>query len=168
MQDELASQEQAVSFDLAASSKGYSPKKNRGSKYQNVSHILKAKGKSGKPIYLRFDVKKSKNKKQNEDWLWIEFKNAQGESGWVHGDAHFVAFQRHEDFIIVNRKELVEWLGSSSKIRYDLPFVNLAKRAKYRIYQRNNKHEQITQIHINDLKQLKSFQLWKKKDAISA
>tara|TARA_B100000242_G_C42853528_1_gene396268 strand:+ start:46 stop:552 length:507 start_codon:yes stop_codon:yes gene_type:complete len=168
VQDELASQEQAVSFDLAASSKGYSPKKNRGSKYQNVSHILKAKGKSGKPIYLRFDVKKSKNKKQNEDWLWIEFKNAQGESGWVHGDAHFVAFQRHEDFIIVNRKELVEWLGSSSKIRYDLPFVNLAKRAKYRIYQRNSKHEQITQIHINDLKQLKSFQLWKKKDAISA
>lgn len=168
MDDGLPSQEQSVSFDMMASARGYSPKKNRGSKYRNVSHILKGKGKEGKPIYLRFDVKKSKNKKQNEDWLWIEFKNSNGENGWIHGDAHFVAFQRHYDFIIVNRKELVSWLGSSSKIRYDLPFVNLAKRAKYRIYKRSDKHEQITQIHVDDLKKLKSFQLWKKEDAISA
>ena len=103
-----------------------------------------------------------KNKKKNDDWLWVEFKNAKGGSGWIHGHAHFIAFERVEDFVIVNRKELVSWLGGSNKIRYDLPFVSLAKLAKYRIYKRKGKKEETSQINVSDLKDLKSFQIWKK------
>jgi len=115
---------------------------------------------------IRFDVKKIKNKKQSQEWLWIEFKNAKGEDGWIHGDAHFVAFERNYDFIVVNRKEMVKMLNSG-KIRYDLPFVDLAKKAKYRIYKRSGKPEEITQINVKDLKGLESYQLWKKQDAAS-
>lgn len=165
--DSLPSKEQLISFEDLASERGYSPQKNRDRKYYNVSHILTGKGKEGKPIELKFDLKKIKNKKQSQEWLWIEFKNSRGEKGWVHGDAHFVAFERQYDFIIVNRKELLEWLNSSKKIRYDLPFVNLAKRAKYKIYKRDGKKEEITQINAKDLKELKSYQLWEKRDAAS-
>jgi len=164
--EELPSQEQKISFEDLATARGYSPKRAYRRDYNNVTHLLKAKGKSGKPMEIRFDVKKIKNKKQSQEWLWIEFKNAKGEDGWIHGDAHFVAFERNYDFIVVNRKEMVKMLNSG-KIRYDLPFVDLAKKAKYRIYKRSGKPEEITQINVKDLKDLKSYQVWKKQDAAS-
>lgn len=162
--EELPSQDSRVSFEDIAASKGYSPEfvSRNQNEIKNVTHILKAKGKQGNPLMLKFDVKKLKNKKQSQSWLWVEFKNSNGEPGWVHGDSDFIAFERVYDFAIVNRKELVDWLGSSKKIRYDLPFVSLAKQAKYKIYKRKGKKEEITQIGIEDLKELKSFQLWKK------
>jgi len=163
----LPSQEILISFEDLASERGYSPERIRNQELDNVSHILQGKGQSEKPISLKFDVKKIKNKKQSQEWLWIEFKNSSGKNGWIHGDAHFVAFERNYDFIIVNRKELLEWLSSSKKIRYDLPFVNLAKKAKYRIYKRAGKKEEITQINIKDLQKLESYQLWEKRDAAS-
>ena len=164
--DELPSQEKLISFDDLAAQRGYSPKRAKRREFNNVTHLLKAKGKGGKPIEIRFDVKKMKNKKQSQEWLWVEFKNSLGEDGWIHGDAHFVAFERKYDFIVVNRKELVAMLNNNT-VRYDLPFVKLAKRAKYRIYKRDGKKEEITQINIKDLKKLESYQLWEKRDAAS-
>ena len=153
-----------LSFEDIATKKGYSPQKiKRGEKrHKDVSHFLTAKGKDGKPITIRFEVKPKKNKKRDQDWLWIEFKNARGSPGWIHGQSHFIAFERENDFIILNRKEFLSWIGSSGKIRYDLPFVGLAKLAKYRIYRRKGHKEEITQVEVNDLKKLKSFQIWKK------
>ena len=160
----MSGQEKKFPFDDLARSKGYSPEKLKGfvEKCRNVSHILKGKGKSGKPIFIKIDLKKIKNKKQSQDWLWLEFKNPKGNSGWLHGDADFVVFERTGDFIFVNRKELVAWCGSSQKIRYDLPFVGLAKRAKYRIYKRAGTKEEVTQVEVKELKKLKSFQIWEK------
>ena len=118
--EDLPSQEKLISFEDLASAKGYSPQRPNRGDFKNVSHILKAKGSNGKPINLRFDVKKIKNLKQSQDWMWIEFKNS-----------------------------------------------NLAKKAKYRIYKRAGKKEEITQINIKDIKDLESCQIWLKKDAAS-
>lgn len=163
----MESTKKQSSFEDAASSRGYSPRKSNrlDEDCRGVSHILTGKSSSGKPIFIKIDLKKNKNKKQHQDWIWIEFKNSRGKPGWIHGDAHFVVFERFDDFLFVNRKELTEWLNSSKKIRYDLPFVNLAKKAKYRIYKRDDKPEEISQISIKDLESLKSFQLWKKANA---
>ena len=109
--EDLPSQEEKISFEDLAESRGYSPKRTRRHDFNNVTHLLKAKGKNGKPVEIRFDVKKIKNKKQSQEWLWIEFKNAKGEDGWIHGDAHFVAFERNYDFVVVNRKEMVKMLN---------------------------------------------------------
>jgi len=151
-------------FDDLARAKGYSPEKLKGftDECKNVSHILKGKGRGDKPVIIKVDLKKIKNRKQNEDWLWLEFKNSYGNPGWLHGDADFVVFERTNDFVFVNRGELVAWCGSAQKIRYDLPFVSLAKKAKYRIYRRPDTKEEVSQVEIKELKKLKSFQLWKK------
>jgi hypothetical protein len=156
-------------FEELASQRGYTPRKRsrEDQNCKNVSHILTGKGKEGKPIKVKVDLKKIKNRKQDQNWLWIEFKNASGRDGWIHGDAHFVVFERKEDFVFVNRKELLSWIGSSNKIRYDLPFVTLAKKAKYRIYKRAGEKDEITQIKVDDIKDLKSFQIWKKPDGKS-
>lgn len=156
-------------FEILAEKRGYIPRKvnRRDENCKNTSHILTGKGKKGEPIEIKVDLKKLKNKKHDDNWLWIEFKNASGRSGWIHGQAHFVVFERKKDFIFINRKELLSWIGASNKVRYDLPFVNLAKLAKYRIYKRSDKKDEITQIKADDLKRLESFQIWKKEDAIS-
>ena len=52
--EELPSQEKLISFEDIASQKGYSPKRCFKNEYDNVSHLLKAKGKNGKPIEIRF------------------------------------------------------------------------------------------------------------------
>lgn len=160
----MSEQEKKFLFDEIAKSKGYSPQKLKGfvENCKNVSHLLKGKAKNGKLVKIRIDLKKIKNKKQNQDWLWLEFKNPKGNPGWLHGDADFIVFERTNDFIFVNRKELVSWCGSSQKIRYDLPFVGLAKRAKYRIYKRAGTKEEVTQVELKEIKKLKSFQLWNK------
>jgi len=160
----MPAQDKKFPFDDLAKSKGYSPEKLKSftENWKNVSHLLKGKGKGGKPVIIKVDLKKIKNKKQNQDWLWLEFKNPKGNPGWLHGDADFIVFEREDDFVFVNRKELVEWCGSSQKIRYDLPFVGLAKRAKYRIYKRAGTKEEVTQVELKEMKKLKSFQLWKK------
>lgn len=157
-------------FEDLASQRGYTPRKRyrEDENCKNVSHILTGKGKEGKPIKIKVDLKKIKNRKQDQNWLWIEFRNASGREGWIHGDAHFVVFERKQDFIFVNRKELLSWIGSSNKIRYDLPFVRLAKQAKYRIYKRADKKDEITQVKVDDIKHLKSFQIWKKPDATTS
>jgi hypothetical protein len=157
-------------FEESASQRGYIPRKRSSEDVncKNVSHILTGKKKDGGAIKIKVDLKKIKNIKQDQNWLWIEFKNASGREGWIHGDAHFVVFERKKDFIFVNRKELLSWIGSSNKVRYDLPFVNLAKKAKYRVYKRSDKKDEITQIKVDDIRNLKSFQIWKKPDGESS
>lgn len=164
---QLPSQENLISFEDVASMRGYCPQRYNGKDFKSVSHILKAKGRNGEPISLRFDVKKNKNLKQSQDWMWVEFKNANGDPGWIHGDAHFIVFERNLDFIVVNREELLKMLSSGKKVRYDLPFVNLAKKSKYRIYKRAGKKDEITQINIGDVEKLNSCKVWLKKDATS-
>jgi hypothetical protein len=166
VEEELPSQERKISFEDLASIRGYNPKRASKRDFNNVTHLLTAKGKDGNPVTIRFDVKKLKNKKQSQDWLWVEFKNSLGKDGWIHGDSHFIAFERNYDFVVVNRRELLSFLNSG-KVRYDLPFVKLAKKAKYRIYKRDDKKDEITQVNIKDLQKLESYKLWEKRDAPS-
>jgi hypothetical protein len=158
----VENKKEQLSFENLAELKGYSPKKARNMRIPYVTHILKGKGRGGKSVEIKVDLKKIKNKKQSQDWLWVEFQNAEGKPGWIYGQADFVVFERTKDFIFVNRKELLDWCSGSQKIRYDLPFVTLAKKAKYRIYKREGMKEEITQILVDDIKTLKSFRTWDK------
>ena len=88
-------------FDELAKKRGYAPEKLKSYREncKNVSHILKGKNSKGEATYIRIDLKKIKNKKQNEDWLWLEFKNPLGNPGWLHGDADFIVFERTDEKI---------------------------------------------------------------------
>ena len=154
--------EEQLSFENLAKLRGYSPRKVKNMRIPFVTHILQAKGKLDKPVEIKVDLKKVKNKKQSQEWLWVEFQNAEGKPGWIYGQADFIVFERVEDFIFVNRKEFLSWCSGAQKIRYDLPFVSLARKAKYRIYKRAGMKEEITQVFVDDVKTLKSFQIWKK------
>jgi len=156
-------------FEELARDRGYSPRRATRSEnmFRHVDYFLTGKSKSGAKVEVKVDVKarkktSRKDAKYNDEWQWIEFKNVQGKIGWVHGEADFIVFERVDDFIFVNRKELVAWLGAGKRIRYDLPFVNLAKLAKYKIYQRRGRRDEITQIKTQDILNLESAKIWEK------
>lgn len=116
---------------------------------------------NGNPTNFSIDIKKKNNKNANS-WVYIEYKNAKGYKGWLYGSASFIAFETASTFILVPRKNLLNWLDSSGSIRWDLPYVDKSWNSKYRLFRRPGTLETISQIKVSDLLEIKSAQSWKK------
>lgn len=101
-----------------------------------------------------------KDSKFNDSWVWVEIKNVQGRDGWLYGQSDFIAFEQKDCFILCPRKVLIEVVKSN--VRFDLDYVDRASQAKYRIYQRSGRRDQITQVKVEDLLKLKNITKWKK------
>lgn len=114
---------------------------------------------------ISVDIKASKrtsrkDKNFNYEWVWIEIKNVQGRKGWLFGEADFIAFEQEKHFVLVPRKTLVSFVKSN--VRFDLDKVERASHAKYKIYQRRGRRDQITQVKLEDLLKLNNITQWKK------
>ena len=122
--------------------------------------------KTKKEVNMLFAVKRKKNKQHSkyyDRWIWLEYKKHQNQDGWIYGPAHFIAFERSKDFVIISRKVLLEFVNSKyCKVRWDAPFVKNAKDAKYRIYQNTRNGSQISQILIKDILNLEGVAVWQK------
>jgi len=106
----------------------------------------------------RVDVKSRKHIDRNDDnvqddEIWVEFLNNQGNTGWVYGDADFIAQEYEKGFIIVKREALAlkceEILGKTRK-----EIVNSIPRrykALHHLYQRPTKYDMITTITMDEL-----------------
>ena len=150
--------------------------KKRGYIVSDVDKSLSRKGidfhvkgiyrKTNKEVNMLFALKRRKSKKKSkylDRWTWIEYKKAgQGEGG-IYGPVHFIAFERSNDFVIVSRKALLNFLNSGRcRVRWDMPFVSSPKEAKYRIFQNPQTGAQITQILTKEIIKLEGAQGWKK------
>jgi len=128
--------------------------------HKHIDYFLEGQDKT-----VSVDIKARKrtsrrDKKFNDDWVWLELKNVQGRKGWIYGEADFIVFEREEDFALVPRKSLIKLINE--EVRFDLSFVEKAFEAKYRIYQRKGRRDQITQVKMEDVLKLKGVILWKK------
>ena len=123
---------------------------------------LKLEGQvDGKATTITVDIKKQGKKKSNP-WVFIEFKNSKGGKGWLYGSAQFIVFETAQSFIFVPRKKLINYLDSSSIVRWDLPYVDKSWNCKYRLFRRADTLETITQIKIDDLLNVEGHQTWQK------
>ena len=99
------------------------------------------------------DVKSRKKVKRaddkfNDEVVWIEFANVQGKRGWLYGDSDIIAFERPEDFLLVNRKllaRLCEKLCDLSKLNVD------TKMPLYTGYQRKGRKDLLSLIKMTDI-----------------
>ena len=99
------------------------------------------------------DVKSRKKVKRaddkfNDEVVWIEFANVQGKRGWLYGDSDIIAFERPEDFLLVNRKllaRLCEKLCDLSKLNVDI------RMPLYTGYQRKGRKELLSLIKMADI-----------------
>lgn len=134
--------------------------------YDHIDFYLTGRNKETKKDHtITVDIKarkktSRKDSKYNDSWVWVEIKNVQGRDGWLYGKCDFIAFEQPNYFLLVPRKTLIEVVLSN--VRFDLDYVQRASQAKYRIYQRAGRRDQITQIKVEDLLKLKNITKWKK------
>ena len=89
--------------------------------------------------------------KVNDEWTWIEFKNVLGRKGWLYGDADYIAFERADDFLMINRENLVKFCEDKVDLK---TMVSRAYQAEYKVYQRKGRKDLITRVRMDDLANL--------------
>ena len=80
--------------------------------------------------------------------IWIEFKNTCGDHGWIYGEQDFIAFEQVDHYVMVRRRDLAE-LADMLCNKED--YVQSAREALYKVYNRKNTRDLISMIKTNDL-----------------
>lgn len=146
-------------FELAKE-RGF--KIERSSKKENINdHIdffLTFQG-----VKESFDIKARKKINRSDiDYcdkiLWIELKNVRGNNGWLYGCADKIVFERSDDFILVNRLDLVNFV----KKNVDFSRI-LCKKEKNKIYSRKGREDQLTFIDTQAILDNYNVEIWQKK-----
>jgi hypothetical protein len=92
------------------------------------------------------------DEKMNEGWVWIELRNVRGEAGWLFGKSNWIAFETEAAFIIVDRHDLYQLVrrvvDRESKAK-------TARTAKYKVYTRKGRPDQIAQVRLDDILNIK-------------
>lgn len=129
---------------------------------------IKVTNKYGKTVFI--DVKGIKDEKNQLNW--IEFRNVKGKKGWLFGKADYIAFERNDCFMLIDRKILKKFALSfiindtnKSKIVSEIindPIGMLTERSAnieddlYKRYKRvnSNRDDVVMLVRNSDLQQL--------------
>ena len=147
--------EQLSFFELASQRKYIVERATSEDVAKGIDFYVKGKyQKTKKEVNMLFAVKRKKSKKYSkyyDRWIWIEYKKNKDQAGWIYGPVHFIAFERSKDFVIINRKVLLDYINSRHcKVRWDSPFVADAKMQNIE-YIKTLSGSQISQILIKDI-----------------
>jgi hypothetical protein len=111
-----------------------------------------------------YDVKALKKASRNDsntsdELVWLEFKNVHGNLGWLHAESlDYLAFERKTDFIVVDRKLLLEL---ALKICDLTKIVKSSSQALYSSYTRWQRHDEISLIKMSDIQSIQ-HEIWAK------
>jgi hypothetical protein len=130
---------------------------------QQLAHIDVFLSKEHYPTYA-IDIKARKKIKRSDsqasdEFIWVEFLNVAGKGGWLVGAAQYIAFERENDFVMVNRHLL--W-KLCLKIIDQNERVESSKDALYKIYQRKGRKDEISIIKFSDIFENLTFKVWPK------
>ena len=135
----------------------------RGLKYKKATRSEQFQHIDYHSSFGTIDVKAKKrlnrgDGKEQDEFIWLEFKNVQGKPGWLCGQTNVIAFERDKDFILVKRSDLLEM----SKNKCDLnKLVSNSRNALYSGYQRKGRKDLISLIKMSDLLGIK-HRIWSK------
>lgn len=109
------------------------------------------------------DVKSRKRVARNDadvqdDLVWLEFKNVQGNLGWLYGEADWIAFERAEDFVMVKRHDLALMAEKLCDVGAR---VSVGRDALYKGYQRSGRKDLLSIVKMSDVLGL-DHELWTK------
>lgn len=116
---------------------------------------------------IKVEVKGMKRISRSDDegqdtWIWVEFKNVQGNLGWLYGKSDYVAFEINDSFLFVDRKDLVK---ISERVVDMTDIVSKPFEARRKCYHRRNRPDElVAMIHITDITNEPGvkYKLWKK------
>jgi hypothetical protein len=109
------------------------------------------------------DVKAKKkisrsDENEQEEFVWVEFQNVQGRDGWLRSGADIIAFERENEFVLVNRNYIL----GMAQVKCDLTKrVTSSKDALYKAYQREGRKDLISIVKMSDIINM-PHRIWKK------
>ncbi len=124
------------------------PKSTRATKEQDMFEHWDVESEG-----IKYDVKTQKKlNREDKDVshvLWIELQNVRGEIGWLKGKADKIAFLLNNNFVIVSREALFDW------VKRNITNLEVQTFKEYkRWYQRRGRKDIITYIYPSDIEHL--------------
>lgn len=110
-----------------------------------------------------FDCKARKkirreDKDFSDEFCWLEFVSVNGSVGWLRGKAAQIAFERENDFLIIDRKLLLEL---AERIVDFNAVVDRPHKALRKVYRRFKRKDQISYIEFAEIEKLE-HKVWVK------
>ena len=129
----------------------------KATKREQFSHVDYSTSFGSIDVKAKKRVSRSDSSEQ-EEFIWLEFKNVQGNRGWLDGSADIIAFERADDFVLVRRRDLLLW----GKGKCDLnTLITNSRDALYKGYSRKGRNDLISIVKMSDVLEL-HHRVWKK------
>jgi len=118
---------------------------------------------------LSFSVDVKGRKKVNrhdnsytDNSTWVEFKNINGNPGWLYGKANYIVFEQADKYIFINREHLLAYCLDAVEDSY----VSTGKEARYKYYTRSGREDLLSRIELGKAVKSDFFSeppmIWKK------
>jgi hypothetical protein len=91
-----------------------------------------------------------------EEYIWVEFRCTSGLNGWLFGEQDWIAFESMDGFTLVLRKHLLDLCNDLCDTD---TYVNTARKALYKAYQRRGEEDVISMIKFKDLYRIPHFSI---------
>lgn len=157
---ELGDNAEKLFFLLAKKNKWEIEEASQADQFKHIDYYVNISPSSTISVEVKSRKKIKRNDKAvNDDFIWVEFKNVRGHRGWLYGKADCIAFEREEDFLIVNRRlfaRLCEKLCDLTKINVE------PKLPLYTGYTRRDRQDLVSLIKMSDIENNIKFSLLKK------
>ena len=110
------------------------------------------------------DIKARKKTRRSDDnaqddWIWIEFQNVRGNTGWLYGEADCIAFETQDNFVIVKKDSLIEYVEGAVDMGKS---VKYSGEAKYKTYRRAGRNDLLTMVELSEIKNNCEHSIWEK------
>ena len=110
------------------------------------------------------DIKARKKTRRSDDnaqddWIWIEFQNVRGNTGWLYGEADCIAFETQDNFVIVEKDSLIKYVENVVDMGKS---VKYSSQARYRTYRRANRNDLLTMVELSEIKKNCDHFIWEK------
>ena len=94
-----------------------------------------------------------------DDWIWIEFQNVRGNTGWLYGEADCIAFETQDNFVIVKKDSLIKYVEGAVDMGKS---VKYSGEAKYKTYRRAGRNDLLTMVELSEIKNNCEYSIWEK------
>ena len=148
-------------FDQIAESKSLEVK-NAKRRENMQKHIDKYVTENGETWSVDIKARKKtsrSNSQAQDDWIWIEFQNVRGNAGWLYGEADRIAFETQDDFIVVDRSSLIDYVEDVVDMGKS---VKYSSQAQYKTYRRAGRNDLLTMVELSEIKKNCKHFVWEK------
>ena len=148
-------------FEQIAESKSLETKnaKRRENMHKHIDKYVTENGETWS-VDIKARKKTSRSNSQaQDDWIWIEFQNVRGNAGWLYGDADRIAFETQDDFIVVDRNSLIDYVEDVVDMGKS---VKYSSQAQYKTYRRAGRNDLLTMVELSEIKKNCNHFVWQK------